>query len=141
MQLKDIYTGTVKEKNIYAEENMRLKELLRQHGIPYPENGIASLLQYNDNAAAMQIDGRYGYQSDHGSSPNTMTSAVTSPTNFNTAPMISDYGQQSRRPRSAQQLMTGNRLEDQLSVDFVLASVPPEAEPSSPAASSSRSRP
>jgi hypothetical protein len=35
MQLKEVYTGSVQEKNAVTNENRRLKALLRMHGIAY----------------------------------------------------------------------------------------------------------
>ncbi len=127
MQLKDIYTGTIKEKNLIVEENRKLKELLRLHGIHYPDHGIIPVgHQYNGSAGGMQIDNGYGYTADSTSSPNTRASVLTPPMSFNAPPTVSDYGQQSAYPHTSPQRMTGSRHEDQLSVDFVLASVPPK---------------
>ena len=122
MHLKETFSGTVQEKNAIAEENKRLKDLLRAHGIMFPGSNSRSHSaglgtgSYTESSA----DSRSGsYNPTQGfSPPTTVYSDGTSPT-------------MREASRAGNELIGGPQVmqqqqgvdHDQAGIDFVLASV------------------
>jgi hypothetical protein len=134
MQLKETYTGAVQEKIAVTDENRKLKELLRSHGIPY--NG-------QDSSTAAGLPASYGGSSSGSRSGSYPFTQGFSPPHPDEEPPISTRdainataAQFSGPPRPFQQPQNhqGGMDHDQLGVDFVLASVPPSATPRYPTA-------
>lgn len=134
MQLKETYTGAVQEKIAATDENRKLKELLRSHGIPY--NG-------QDSSTAAGLPASYGGSSSGSRSASYPFTQGFSPPHPNEESPLSTRdainataAQFSGPPRPFQQPQNhqGGMDHDQLGVDFVLASVPPSATPRYPTA-------
>ena len=126
MQLKETYTGAVQEKLAVADENRKLKELLRMHGIAYdshdhstPARPTASYLggsSSGSRSASLPFHQTF-------SPPHLPTSGSVSPSTSAAAQAGSELisGPQSNFDS---QYQGGGMDHDQLGVDFVLASVP-----------------
>ena len=127
MQLKETYTGAVQEKIAVAQENQKLRDLLRTHGIAY--NGL-------DNSTTAGFPTSYGASSDDSRAGSLGYKTSFSPgPNFNSGEeeLHSMHNQRTGSdPYNGhpsyinQQQLQGGMDHDQLGVDFVLASVPRE---------------
>ena len=129
MRLKENFSGTIQEKNAMADENRKLKEILRMHGITDPSvDGYSTSGGAPSTYAGSVADSRVGsYAYTQGFSPPHST--ISGPD----SPMLS----QIRSGASGGQMMGGSHSNqhqqhhqggldhDQLGVDFVLASVDP----------------
>ena len=133
MQLKEVYTGSIQEKNAVADENKKLKDLLRMHGITYnsrDQTTQAGFPSTNPVSSSTSQSASYHFGQSQGLTSSNR-SAGTSPG------LGSDfYGEQTplqQQSMEQQQKQQGNLLDyDQLGVDFVLASdsrhhLPPQA--------------
>ena len=142
MQLREVYTGSVQEKNAVADENKKLKDLLRMHGIAYnsrdqtTQPGFPSI-NPGSSSASQSAGYVYGQGQGFTSPPNALPSnrsAGTSPGTFGSSEVFGE--QPSLRQQTRNQQRQGGLLDyDQLGVDFVLASdsrhhLPPQAYPS-----------
>ena len=136
MQLKEVYSGTVQEKNVVADENRKLKELLRLHGIPFddsePPQDLSQLSVYGSRAGSSSMGGAstsaLGLQSASNLSPPAQyQSNSTSPQMFGSPSEYTEaqFQAQQRQPAPQQ----GSLDYDQLGVDFVLASVSQQPHP------------
>ncbi|KAI9841124.1 MAG: hypothetical protein M1838_003699 [Thelocarpon superellum] len=97
LQLKETLTVTTHEKTNALQENRRLKELLRQHGIPY---------------GASTADYGYNVGGSHGDSLSTRGGGGGAATSTNV--VAAPYGQPSTGPSQ------GDLDLDQIGIDFVL---------------------
>ncbi|KAF2013126.1 hypothetical protein BU24DRAFT_434247 [Aaosphaeria arxii CBS 175.79] len=118
LRLKDTFTSTAQERDAFAQENRRLRELLIAHGISFdvsstvthglPHMGGSS---YGDSSAG-SVSGGYG--------PSSNSTGYTSPPTMPTHPRgsISAPGQSA----SPQQNQSSNAAMDydQIGIDFVL---------------------
>ena len=120
MTLKETYTGTVQERNAVAEENRRLKELLRLHGISDPSvDGHSTSGGPTSTYAGSVTDSRTGsYNYQAFSPPPTVISGFGSPAMRH----ISHGTIEASSPLEAQQQQQ-QVDHDQIGVNFVLASV------------------
>ena len=119
MQLREVYTGSVQERNAVLDENRKLKELLRLHGIAFPHGGgggssPGGQTNGRSSSRAVTAGGSALSHSDH-SSPLQFHSHATTPTAFGAA---------GADPSFAAMYSTSEEDYDQMGVDFVLASVP-----------------
>lgn len=154
MQLKEVYTGTVQEKNAVEQENERLRDLLRFHGITYDGSNplqsgadLGGFAPQSGMTAAAPSTASHGLMSarSFGSPQQYMASAADSPEFFGGSDLNDPHTFTSpSQLQSSQQLLhkphappqqpapphagSGNLDYDQLGVDFVLASVHPEAQ-------------
>ena len=132
MQLREVYTGSVQEKNAVADENKKLKDLLRMHGIAYNSRDQTTQAAFpsstNPASSSASQSAAYVYgQAQQGFSPpsnaiRSNRSAGTSPGAFGGSEFFGEQtplGQQQGQDQQQQ----GDLLDyDQLGVDFVLAS-------------------
>ena len=151
MQLKEVYTGTVQEKNAFEKENAKLKELLRIHGIafdesqsnlgftPQPSTGgpsssyalsgsnFSPATQYPSSSASPEVFG--GNEAFDPSAFHPQGAQQPDPTGFQ--PHQPPQAQALQAPQRNQSTAARQNLDyDQLGVDFVLASVSREPESS-----------
>ncbi|KAF1840022.1 uncharacterized protein K460DRAFT_381517 [Cucurbitaria berberidis CBS 394.84] len=111
IRLKDTFATTSRERDAFAEENRRLKELLMAHGISFelasPTNGMGRI-------------GSSSYGSSSGSAsygPGSASTGYTSPPQSLQHRGSSSHDVQSQQPLTMQQ----NPLDyDQIGIDFVL---------------------
>jgi hypothetical protein len=116
LRLKETFASTSRERDAFAEENRRLKELLMAHGIAFDisspsNNGIAHMGSSMYGSSSGSVSG-YGSGS--------ASTGYTSPPSFQHRGSISQ--DMSHRHRSHQ---TGAQLDggldyDQIGIDFVL---------------------
>jgi hypothetical protein len=135
MHLKEVYTGTVQEKNAVEQENQRLKELLRIHGIGFdsgnPAHGQpAGFTQQSISPPPQSSTASHGLLSASTfSPPQQYMSSSSTPEMFGGASDFTDPAafQAQQTPQQRPPAHAGGNLDySQLGVDFVLASVPPE---------------
>ncbi|MCJ1379730.1 hypothetical protein MMC17_002833 [Xylographa soralifera] len=123
MQLKETYTGAVQEKLAVVDENRKLKELLRMHGIAYNshDNGTSTgpAASYPGGSSSGSRSASYPFNQTF-SPPRLPTSGSASPSNSTAAQAGSEL---IGGPQSAfdPQHQGGGMDHDQLGVDFVLA--------------------
>ena len=118
MQLKEVYTGSLQEKSVVADENRKLKELLTMHGIAYDNRGGGSS-GYTTNlssTSASQPGASYNFAGSSGFSPQSQTLSPHEPS-------PGPYGLDDPTLGGGQQGPQQGLDYDQLGVDFVLASV------------------
>jgi hypothetical protein len=86
MQLKEVYTGSVQEKNAVTNENRRLKALLRMHGIAYqnqePLSASSGMLTGGYGESGLGTVGASNYTFAELSPPGASISSATSPSNY-----------------------------------------------------------
>ena len=123
MRLKETFSFTVKERDAVAEENRKLKELLRIHGIAIP-----GLDPYGNNSSAGRGPSSYGGSSSRSTSAGyLMNQSLSPPTTVGqgpTPPAVPDsragkdasVGQQPSQYFQQQQGLD----HDQIGIDFVL---------------------
>lgn len=121
IRLKDTFAATSRERNAFAEENRRLRELLIAHGISFdpssPTNGIGHNGGSNYGSSSGSVSG-YG--------PGSASTGYTSPPSLQHRGSISHEGmgqQPLNMQPQAQQLGSHqqNGLDyDQIGIDFVL---------------------
>jgi len=116
IRLKDTFAATSRERDAFAEENRRLRELLMAHGISFdlssPTNGIG---QIGSSAYASSSGSVSGY------GPGSASTGYTSPSTHHRG-SISHEGL-AQQPLTAQQQASHqqNGLDyDQIGIDFVL---------------------
>lgn len=132
MRLKENFTGTIQEKNAIAEENRKLKELLRMHGI----NDVSVDGNSNSGGAPSTYGG--SVTDSRAGSYNFNPSFTPSPSAFSgdgspgMSQAVRGVGQQylggspQLQQQQQRQQQHNNGLDhDQIGVDFVLASVDP----------------
>lgn len=119
LRLKDVFSNTSRERDAFAEENRRLKELLMAHGISYdlssPSNtGMPPVgsSTYGGSSSG-SVSGGYG--------PGSNSTGYTSPPTMTNLPRgsLSGPAGQAISPQQVQQ-PNGGLDYDQLGVDFVL---------------------
>ena len=114
LRLKDAFTGVSKERDAFAEENRRLKELLMAHGITFDSLLSASNVQnfgssYGGSSSG-SVSGGYG--------------TGTNSTGYTSPPTMQHRGSVSHdvpisQPQQAPQSNSGMDY-DQIGIDFVL---------------------
>jgi hypothetical protein len=116
LRLKDSFATTARERDAFAEENRRLKELLMAHGITYDlsspgNNGIQHVggSAYGGSSSG-SVSGGYG--------PGSHSTGYTSPSSQPRGSLSGPVGQ-SISPQQSQQ-PNGGMDYDQLGIDFVL---------------------
>lgn len=115
LRLKDSFTNASKERDAFAEENRRLKELLMAHGISFdlssPSNGIPQFgsSTYGGSSTG-SVSGGYG--------PGTNSTGYTSPPTMPHRGSISN-DVPVNQPQQAMQ-PNGGMDYDQIGIDFVL---------------------
>ena len=122
MHLKENFAGTIQEKNAFADENRKLKEILRMHGITDPSldgnsNSGGAPSTYAGSVADSRA-GSYAYNPGF-SPPPSVISGGGSPSMAHPP----RGGQLMGGPQGGQQRQQGGLDHDQVGVDFVLASV------------------
>lgn len=126
MQLKETFTGAVQEKNNALKENIKLKDLLRSHGISLgsletsSSAGLGDIDMSNIGSSAGSQAGGYGYTQSF-SPPRPPNSSSASPADQAQAQAGSEL---IGGPQSLYQQQRGGFDHEQAGVDFVLASVP-----------------
>ena len=149
VQLRETFTGTIHERNSIAEENRRLKEILRAHGIvDSPFDGYSVSGGEPSGYAGSVADSRassYPYTSAFSPAQSTISGGNTSPVMHQMQrPSVDMFGSLPGGPQQQQQQQQQQQLQgqqqqfqqqqqqqpqqggidhDQLGVDFVLASV------------------
>ncbi|KAF2831340.1 hypothetical protein CC86DRAFT_401879 [Ophiobolus disseminans] len=121
LRLKETFASTTRERDAFAEENRRLKELLMAHGITFdlsspPNNGMAHVGSSTYGSSSGSISG-YG--------PGSASTGYTSPPSFQHRGSIShdSMGQQpmNLQHQHHQAGPQQNGLDyDQIGIDFVL---------------------
>lgn len=122
LRLKESFATTTRERDAFAEENRRLKELLMAHGIAFdlsspPSNGLANVGSSTHGSSTGSVSG-YG--------PGSTSTGYTSPPSFQHRGSISHdmTGSQAMSHPQAQGQHNGlpqNGLDyDQIGIDFVL---------------------
>ena len=123
MKLKETYSSVVQDKNAIAEENRKLKELLRLHGIAFPgldqygHNVVGGVSSYGGSSSGSR-SGSYS-QNRAFSPPTTVGSAVTPPDEVNMQAGSELIGGPQSHQRHQQQGLDYDRI----GIDFVLTSV------------------
>jgi hypothetical protein len=113
IRLKDTFAATSRERDAFAEENRRLRELLMAHGISFdlsspPHNGISHVGSSTYGSSNGSVSG-YG--------PGSTSTGYTSPPTRGSAPRDFPLQQQGQQPNQPQQ----SGLDyDQIGIDFVL---------------------
>jgi len=127
MQLKEVYTGTIQEKNSIADENRKLRDLLQIHGIAYDSRGqggsAARAFQANPTSSGSRSVTSYGFQgtSNFSPQPQTLQSNDTSPGPYSSDLMSDDQALRAQQNQPQHQEHNVPLDYDQLGVDFVLA--------------------
>lgn len=142
MHLKEVYTGTVQEKNAVEQENQRLKELLRIHGIAFDGHDssqtqaagqLAAFPPQSSPPPPQSSTASHGMMSSSAfSPPQQYMSSSTTPEMFGGPGDFNDPTAFQAQPATQRQPPArggGNLDYDQLGVDFVLASVSPDQAP------------
>ncbi|KAF1811327.1 hypothetical protein P152DRAFT_419426 [Eremomyces bilateralis CBS 781.70] len=113
LRLKDLFAQTVHERDNFAEENRRLKEVLAAHGIHYDINSPSLSINrqnssYGDASSAGSV---------HSYGPNTESTRFTSPPNISPGNMPPG-----RAPPPVPTMAPGQQGVDydQIGIDFVL---------------------
>jgi len=123
LRLKETFSFTVKERDAVAEENRKLKELLRMHGIAIP-----GLDPYGNNTSIGRGDSSYGGSSSRSTSAGyLMSSSLSPPTTVGQGPTPSPIPDSQggkdlsagRQPSQYFQQQEGMD-HDQVGIDFVL---------------------
>lgn len=126
LRLKETYSTTVQERNAVAEENRKLKELLRLHGIAFP-----SMDSYGSSNGIGRIGSSYGGSSTGSVSAGfTHNQSVSPPTTVGQGPSppagVDNRGRKEssagpQGPQYFQQRQQQQGLDhDQIGIDFVL---------------------
>ncbi|OAL07470.1 hypothetical protein IQ06DRAFT_208869 [Phaeosphaeriaceae sp. SRC1lsM3a] len=120
LRLKETFSTTSRERDAFAEENRRLKELLMAHGIAFdlstpPNNGMSHVSSSGYGSSSGSVSG-YG--------PGSASTGYTSPPSFHHRGSLShDMTQQQmnlqRQPHQSAQQQNGLDY-DQIGIDFVL---------------------
>lgn len=114
LRLKEVYTNTTRERDLFAEENRRLKDILMAHGISFDLSpGVPSFNRMDSSTYGGSSTG-----SVSGYNPGTASTGLTSP------PRLPSGGPGQGQPPSGQTLSqqrpnTGLDY-DQVGIDFVL---------------------
>jgi hypothetical protein len=121
LRLKETFATTSRERDAFAEENRRLKELLMAHGIAFdlstpPTNGMSHVSSSTYGSSSGSVSG-YG--------PGSASTGYTSPPSFQHRGSIShDVMTQQSMAQQQQAHQAGpqhNGLDyDQIGIDFVL---------------------
>lgn len=116
LRLKETYTQASRERDAFADENRRLKQLLAQHGISYDFADSPIKFQRENSgygaSSSGSISGSYRGASDSTglSPPPAMSGQMGPPHNMSSAPQMRNMAQ-----------LPNNRLDyDQIGIDFVL---------------------
>jgi hypothetical protein len=121
LRLKETFATTSRERDAFAEENRRLKELLMAHGITFdlsspPNNGMSHVSSSTYGSSSGSVSG-YG--------PGSASTGYTSPPSFHHRGSISH--DMSQQPMSLQQQQHAHQAGqqsgldyDQIGIDFVL---------------------
>lgn len=123
MKLKETYSSVVLDKNAIAEENRKLKELLRLHGIAFPGldqygHNVAGVVSSYGGSSSGSRSGSYS-QNRSFSPPTTVGSAITPPEDLNMQGSSEFIGGPQSHQRHQQQGLDYDRI----GIDFVLTSV------------------
>jgi hypothetical protein len=122
LRLKETFASTTRERDLFAEENRRLKELLMAHGIAFdlsnaPNNGMSHVSSSTYGSSSGSVSG-YG--------PGSASTGYTSPPSFQHRGSISHdgMGQQPMTLQQQQARQVGQQQSgldyDQIGIDFVL---------------------
>jgi hypothetical protein len=120
LRLKESFASTSRERDAFAEENRRLKELLMAHGIAFdlstpPNNGMSHVSSSTYGSSSGSVSG-YGSGS--------ASTGYTSPPSFHHRGSIShDMGQAMTLQQQQQARQAGQQSGldyDQIGIDFVL---------------------
>jgi hypothetical protein len=123
LRLKETFATTSRERDAFAEENRRLKELLMAHGITFdlsspPVNGVQ---QISSSAYGSSSGSVSGY------APGSASTGYTSPPSFQHRASLSHDGM-NQQPLTLQHQQQGHQQGaqqsgldyDQIGIDFVL---------------------
>lgn len=117
LRLKDSFASVSKERDAFADENRRLKELLMAHGITFdtlisPTNGMQGFNSSYGGSSSGSVSGGYG--------TGTSTGYTSPPTVGHRGSMSQDVPlNQQQVPQQVPQLNSGLDY-DQIGIDFVL---------------------
>lgn len=118
LRLKESFATTARERDAFADENRRLKELLMAHGISF------DLSSPGNNGIAHMGGSAYGSSSTgsvSGYGQGTNSTGYTSPPTMGHRGSIShDIGVNQQAPQQAPQQANGGLDYDQIGIDFVL---------------------
>lgn len=123
MKLKETYSNVVQDKNAIAEENRKLKDLLRLHGIAFPgldqhgHNVTGGVSSYGGSSSGSR-SGSYS-QNRSFSPPTTVGSAVAPSDELNMQAGSELVGGPQSHQLHHQQALDYDRI----GIDFVLTSV------------------
>ena len=135
MRLKENFSGTIQEKNAIAEENRKLKELLRMHGIndmsvDGNSNSGGASSTYGGSVTESRA-GSYNYNQSFTPPPSAFSGGASPGMSQAIRAGGQQYQggspqqQQQQQQRQHQQQHNNGMDHDQIGVDFVLASVDP----------------
>ena len=151
MQLREVYKESLQQKNAVVDENRRLKDLLRMHGIAYSSRDQSSTPGYapeSTASASSRSASAYGYTQSQRLSPSHTHPSMSASPSFGGSDFFGE-----RTPLSTQQglpsqsamgsVMQGQHLQpqvqpqaqrgdslinyDDIGVNFVLESVPQQS--------------
>jgi hypothetical protein len=115
LKIKEEYVTTVRERDAFAAENRRLREILLAHGIPFdlssPGNNLAST--YGGSSSRGSVSGGYTNSTGYTSPPTGPRGSISGPS----------CGHSLTPPHQGQQQVNGpngGMDYDQLGIDFVL---------------------
>jgi len=116
LRLKDSFATVSKERDTFAEENRRLKELLMAHGIAFdslsPASGLQGFNSSYGGSSSGSVSGGYG--------TGTNSTGYTSPPTVGHRGSVSqDINIPMNQPQHVPQMNSGLNY-DQIGIDFVL---------------------
>ncbi|KAF1949091.1 hypothetical protein CC80DRAFT_429963 [Byssothecium circinans] len=117
LRLKESFTGVAKERDAFAEENRRLKELLMANGISFdfasPPNGMPQFSSSYGGSSSGSVSGGYGTR--------TNSTGYTSPPTMHHRASLSQDTPIHHHHQQQQQGPPPNGMDyDQIGIDFVL---------------------
>lgn len=116
LRLKESFTTVSKERDTFAEENRRLKELLMAHGIAFdslsPVNGLQGFNSSYGGSSSGSVSGGYGTGTNS-------TGYTSPPTAGHRGSVSQDMNVPMNQPQQIPQ-MNGGMDYDQIGIDFVL---------------------
>ncbi|KAF2869353.1 hypothetical protein BDV95DRAFT_97569 [Massariosphaeria phaeospora] len=123
LRLKDSFANTTRERDAFAEENRRLRELLIAHGISFELTNPSNVGMPTMGSSAYGGSSRGSISGGYGTGTGSNSTGYTSPPTMTHRGSISHdvkfSQQQQQQPQQQQQLNSGLDY-DQIGIDFVL---------------------
>ncbi|KAL5427250.1 hypothetical protein PMIN04_001522 [Paraphaeosphaeria minitans] len=124
LRIKESFTNASKERDAFAAENRRLKELLMAHGIQFdslsPINGLQGFNSSYGGSSSGSVSGGYG--TGTGTGTGTTSTGYTSPPTVghgNRGSVSQDMNVSMNQPQQVPHMNSGLDY-DQIGIDFVL---------------------